>query len=102
MDINQNQAEKARLLGQFGSSSQSEEAQLEALKKKALGTILERDAYERLGRVRFANPQLAQQAEMYLLQIYQQGKIQKPVTDQQLKEVLVLLSEKRETSIKRR
>ena len=49
--------------------------QMEAMKKKLLGKMLSKEAYERLGRVRFANPELAAQAEIYLLQVYQAGKL---------------------------
>lgn len=76
--------------------------QIEILKKKVLGTILTKDAYERLGRVRIANPQLAAQVEGYLIQVYQAGKIGEPITDEQLKQVLQAITEtgKRKTNIK--
>lgn len=76
--------------------------QLEAMKKKVLGKILSKEAYERLGRVRFANPELAAQTELYLLQIYQSGRLKENVTDEQMKEILKLLSEKREFRIKKK
>ncbi len=76
--------------------------QLEALKKKVLGKILSKEAYERLGRVRYANPELARQAEVYLLQIYQSGRLKENVTDENMKEILKLLSEKRELRIKKK
>ena len=76
--------------------------QLEAMKKKVLGKILSKDAYERLGRVRFANPELAAQAELYLLQIYQSGRLKENVTDEQMKEILKLLSEKKDFRIKKK
>jgi programmed cell death protein 5 len=75
--------------------------QIEEMKKKLLGTILTKEAYERLARVRFANPDLASQAELYILQIYQSGKLQNNITDQQMKEILKLLSEKKDFKIKR-
>ena len=74
--------------------------QMEEAKKKLLGRILSKDAYERLGRVRFANPDLAAQAELYLLQVYQAGKLS-IVTDAQMKEVLRMLSEKKDFSIRK-
>ncbi len=76
--------------------------QIEALKKQILGKILSKDAYERLGRVRFANPELASQAELYLLQIYQSGKLKGVITDEQMKEILRILSEKREFRIRKK
>jgi programmed cell death protein 5 len=75
--------------------------QMEAMKKQLLGKILSKEAYERLGRVRFANPELAAQAEMYLLQVYQTGRLGM-VSDAQMKEILKLLtSGRRDFSIKR-
>jgi programmed cell death protein 5 len=66
--------------------------QMEEMKRKVLLTILSKEAYERLARVRVANPEIAGQAELYLLQIYQTGKLQGRVTDEQMKEVLRALS----------
>ena len=74
--------------------------QLEAMKKQLLGKILTKEAYERLARVRIANPETASQVELYLIQLFQAGKIS-TVGDSQLREVLVALTEKREFKIKR-
>ncbi len=76
--------------------------QMEEMKRKILGKILSKEAYERLGRVRFANPDLASQAELYLLQIYQSGRLKDVVTDGQMKEILRLLSDKREFRINKK
>lgn len=76
--------------------------QIEETKKKILNKILSKEAFERLGRVRFANPELAAQAELYLLQIYQSGRLKENVADEQMKEILKLLSEKRELRIKKK
>jgi programmed cell death protein 5 len=65
--------------------------QIEEMKKKLLATILSKEAYERLARVRVANQELAGQAELYLLQIYQSGKLEGRITDEQMKEVLRVL-----------
>jgi programmed cell death protein 5 len=66
--------------------------QIEEMKKKILAAILSKDAYERLSRVRVANPQLAAQAELYLLQIYQSGKLPSRISDEQMKEILRALT----------
>jgi programmed cell death protein 5 len=73
--------------------------QIEALKKQILSKILSKEAYERLGRVRSVNPELSSQAELYLMQVYQSGKLRERVTDGQMKEILRLLSERREPKI---
>lgn len=66
--------------------------QIEEMKKKIMATILSKEAYERLARVRVANQELAGQAELYLLQLYQAGKLQGRISDEQMKEVLRVLS----------
>lgn len=76
-------------------------AQLEMLKKNILRNILTKEALERLGRVRLANPVLAAQLELYLVQVYQSGQLKETITDQKLKQILDVLTAKRETKIKR-
>ena len=66
--------------------------QMEEAKKKMLLQILSKEAYERLGRARLANPEIVSQAELYLLQLFQSGKLKEKVTDSQLKEILRILS----------
>jgi DNA-binding TFAR19-related protein (PDSD5 family) len=77
--------------------------QIEEMKRQILSKILSKEAFERLGRVRSVNPNLAGQAELYLIQLYQSGQI-KTIDDEELKKVLKALSagEKRDFSIKRR
>ena len=67
---------------------------LEEMKKALLTKVLTKEAYERLSRVRVANPQLAATTEVYLLQIYQTGKLQGArISDAKMKEVLRTLSQ---------
>lgn len=73
--------------------------ELERLKKEMLRKILDKGALERLGRVRMANPMLAEQVELYFMQLYQQGQIKGAVTEEKLKGVLNLLVKKRDTRI---
>ena len=76
--------------------------QLEQMKRQLLGKAATKEALERLGRVRTVNPDLAGQAELYILQIFQQGKLKGPVTDSQMRDVLQVLSEKKGISIRRK
>jgi programmed cell death protein 5 len=76
--------------------------QIEEMKKKILGSILTKEAYERLSRVKSVNEELANQVELYLIQIFQSGKIQKLITDEKMKELLKALSGKKEISIRRK
>ena len=76
--------------------------QIEEMKREVLNKILTKEAFERLARVRVVNPQLAAQVDIYLLQIYQTGKIQEKITDDKLKDVLRVLGTKKEYKIKRK
>jgi len=75
--------------------------QIEQAKRQVLSQVLTKEAFERLGRVRTVNPQLASQAELYILQIYQTGRLKQRITDEKMRDVLGLLSERKEFSIKR-
>ncbi len=76
--------------------------QLEEMKRAVLSRILTKEAFERLSRIRSVNPTLANQVDIYLLQIYQTGKVTDPITDEKLKDILKLLSEKKDFKIKRK
>lgn len=73
--------------------------QIEELKKRIIQKILSKEALERLGRVRLSKPELAEQVELSLLQMYQAGKIKEEVSDQQLKAILEALTTKKEFRI---
>ncbi len=70
--------------------------QLEMLKKSVIKKILSKEALERLGRIRVVKPELASQLELYLLQLYQSGKIKGEVSDEQLKMFLEAVSSKQQ------
>ncbi len=76
--------------------------QIEEMKRNILNRILTKEAFERLSRVRSVNPVLANQVDLYLLQTYQTGKLTESITDEKLKEILKLLSEKKDFNIKRK
>ena len=67
------------------------EEQLEQLKKNLINKHLTKEAIERLGRVRLAHPQLAEQAELVVIQAVQTGQISQ-VNDKDLKSILSELS----------
>ncbi len=75
--------------------------QLEEMKKTVIKKILSRDAIERLGRIRVVKPDLATQLELYLLQLYQGGKVKSEITDSQLKTFLDAISSRHEFNIMR-
>ncbi len=72
---------------------------LEQLKRIVLKKILTRDAIERLGRIKLVKPELANQLELYLVQLYQTGKISSEIDDNQLKLILETLSSKKQFKI---
>ncbi|MEM5804888.1 MAG: DNA-binding protein [Candidatus Aenigmatarchaeota archaeon] len=76
--------------------------QLETMKREMLRKILDKAALERMGRVRIANPMLASQLEVYLIQLFQAGQLREALTDEKLKKILDTLTEKKKTSIRRK
>jgi len=79
--------------------SPAEMEQMELIKKKILQRILTKEARERLNRVKMVKSELAMQIEMYLIQLYQAGKLPSKINDEQLKDILNMLSTKRNFNI---
>ena len=79
-----------------------EEAQLEAQKQALLAKILAPEARQRLNNLKMVKPEFAEQIELQLIQMAQTGKLPIPLSDAQLKQILIQLqSQKRETTIRR-
>ena len=78
-----------------------QQQQLEAVKKMAIRKILTKEAVERLARIKLVKPELANNLELYLLQLYQAGKIKGEVSDEQLKLILDALTSKKEYKVLR-
>jgi programmed cell death protein 5 len=85
----------------YQNISPEQMAQIEQMKKTLLRQVLSKEALERLGRVRIANPNLAAQLELYLIQLYQAGQLKGIVDDAKLKQILDVLAKKREWKIRR-
>ena len=76
--------------------------QIEVQKQALLRRILTPDARRRLTNLKMVKPEFTQQLELQLIQLAQQGKMSIPVTDEQLKDILVRLqSGRREFKIRR-
>ncbi|UCD03476.1 MAG: hypothetical protein JSV63_01625 [Candidatus Aenigmatarchaeota archaeon] len=75
--------------------------QVEALKRQLLTNMLSKEAFERLGRIRTVNPDLAGRVELYLIQVYQTGQLEQKVSDEKMKDILNILTQKKQTKIKR-
>lgn len=81
-------------------NGEAEELQkLEVLKKIVLRKILTKEANERLGRIKLVKPEIANQLELYLVQLYQAGKIKTEITDEQLKMILEQIATKQKFRI---
>jgi programmed cell death protein 5 len=75
---------------------------LEAQKEALLRSILLPDARQRLTNLRMIKPEFTEQLELQLIQLAQQGRLPVPMSDEQLKQVLVQLQgRRRETKIRR-
>ncbi|MBS3061256.1 MAG: hypothetical protein J4215_01595 [Candidatus Diapherotrites archaeon] len=91
---------KKRLMEkQAQSQAEQETAQkIDAL----LRSILETAAKERLSNVRLVNPELYMKATQAILFLAQNKQFSGKISGEQLKQILQRLSQKRETSIKRK
>ena len=78
------------------------ETQLDAQKQAFLSKILTPEARQRLNNLKMVKAEFAEQLELQLIQMAQTGKLPIPLSDAQLKQILVQLqSRKRETKITR-
>lgn len=78
------------------------EQQLEQQKQALLRKILTPEARQRLTNLNMVRPEFTEQLELQLIQLAQQGKLPIPLSDKQLKQILIQLqSQKRETKIRR-
>jgi len=81
---------------------QLREQEIEAQIKLILTQILTSEARERLANIRLARPQFARQIEIFLIQLYQAGRLPQKLTDEQFKQILEKLQQgKREFKIRR-
>jgi len=83
-------------------SKEEMEQQLELEKQALLRTILTPEARQRLVNLKMVKPEFTAQLELRLIQLAQQGKLSIPVSDKQLKQILIQLqTQKREIKIRR-
>ena len=76
--------------------------QLESQKQALLRRILTPEARSRLTNLNIVKPEFTQQLELQLIQLAQGGRINLPINDEQLKELLMRLqSGKRDYKIRR-
>ena len=85
------------------NSAQPNEAEINAQKEIILKQILSSEARLRLNNVKMVKPDVANTVENYLISLASQGKLRPPVTDDQLKQILLSIQQpKRDFKINRR
>jgi len=78
------------------------EQQMEAQKQELLRKILSPEARQRLTNLKMVKPEFTANLELQLIQLAQMGKVPIPMSDAQLKQILIQLqSRKREPKIRR-
>ncbi len=91
---------------QMGSQAALEEArkkEFDEQKKTVLRQILTTEARERLGRIKIARPDAAENIENQLIMFAQSGQLKNKINDEQLRELLSkIIPKKRDIKIKRR
>ncbi|MDD1766789.1 MAG: DNA-binding protein [Candidatus Methanomethyliaceae archaeon] len=76
--------------------------EMEVQKQNLLRTILSPEARSRLNNLKMVRPDFADQLELQLIQLAQQGKLPIPLTDDELKRILIeLQNRKRDIRITR-
>lgn len=82
---------------------EAQQKEYEDQKRIILRAILTDDARERLGRIKAARPELADNLENQLIMLAQSGRLKNKINDEQLRELLSkLLPKKRDITIRRR
>ena len=77
--------------------------QIEIQKQAILRRILTPEARQRINNLKMVKPDFANALEIQLIQLAQAGKVQTPITDEQLKEILIRLqAQRRDIKITRR
>ena len=77
--------------------------EFEEQKKMILRSILTADARERLGRIKIARPEVAENIENQLILLAQQGQLKNKINDEQLRMLLSkVIPKKRDIKIRRR
>lgn len=82
---------------------ETQQKQFEEQKKMVLRTILTPDARQRLGRIKAARPEVAENIENQLIMAVQSGQLKNKINDEQLRMLLSkAIPKKRDFKIKRR
>jgi programmed cell death protein 5 len=72
-----------------------QQAEAEAVKQKALAMLLDSDARQRLANIKMVKPELAAAVENYLLNAATTGRLNRALTDNELKQILLSIQQPR-------
>ena len=79
------------------------EAEMAAMRQRVLATLLDPQARQRLTNIRLVKPELAAAVENYLINAASSGRLNRAVTDEELKQILMQLQQpKRDFKFDRR
>ena len=85
------------------SKKREAEAAAAAMRQRALMVLLEPPARQRLMNIKMVKPELATTVENYLLSAASSGRLNRSLTDEELKQILLSLQQpKKEFKINRR
>ncbi len=76
--------------------------EVEFMRKQTLRKILSKSAMERLYRVKIIKPNIVAKIEEYLIGLYQNGKVNKEVSENQIKMILDTVNGKTNININRK
>jgi len=94
--------QQAALQDEMDAQEQQKE-EFEKQKKMILLKILTPEARERLGRIKVARPEIAENIENQLIMLAQSGQLKNKINDEQLRMLLSkIIPKKRDIKIKRR
>ena len=69
------------------------EAEMAAMRQRVLATLLDPQARQRLTNIRLVKPELAAAVENYLINAASSGRLNRAVTDEELKQILMQLQQ---------
>jgi len=98
-----NELKREKALQDNLEQQEDQKEEFEKQKKMILIKVLTPKARERLGNIKVARPQIAEQIENQLIMVAQSGRLKNKIDDKQLKELLSrIIPKKRDIKIKRK
>ena len=95
--------QQQQMRSQEALEEEARKKEFEEQKKAVLRQILTTEARERLGRIKVARPDVAENIENQLISFAQSGQLKNKINDEQLRELLSkLIPKKRDIKIRRR